>query len=92
MTKILCKTLRKTLLPPLKKDPLGSDDMLIKTHDKKVSTHTSDGPIPAQSTVLKEYNEKDLGVMVDNQLKFHERTAYTINKANRILELIKLKT
>ena len=32
--------------------------------------------------------EKDLGVYVDNQLKFHHHTAAVIAKANRILAII----
>ena len=33
--------------------------------------------------------EKDLGVIIDNELKFHKHTAATIKKANSILGLIK---
>ena len=33
--------------------------------------------------------EKDLGVIVDDQLKFHEHTAVAAKKANQILGLIK---
>ena len=33
--------------------------------------------------------EKDLGIIIDNELKFHKHTAMAIKKANRILGLIK---
>ena len=33
--------------------------------------------------------EKDLGVIVDNQLRFYEHTAVAAKKANQILGLIK---
>ena len=33
--------------------------------------------------------EKDLGIIIDNKLKFHTRTSAAIKKANRILGLIK---
>ena len=33
--------------------------------------------------------EKDLGVIVDDQMKFHEHTAVAAKKANQILGLIK---
>ena len=33
--------------------------------------------------------EKDLGIIIDNELKFHKHTAMDIKKANRILGLIK---
>ena len=33
--------------------------------------------------------EKDLGVIVDDQLKFHKHTAVVAKKANQILGLIK---
>ena len=32
--------------------------------------------------------ENDLGVFVDNQLKFHHHTGATITKANRVLAII----
>ena len=34
-------------------------------------------------------NEKDLGIIIDNSLKFHEQTAAAVARANRILGLIK---
>ena len=34
-------------------------------------------------------SEKDLGVMVDNKLKFHVQTAYATKKANQMLGVIK---
>ena len=33
--------------------------------------------------------KKDLGVLIDNKLKFHRQTATAIKKANRILGLVK---
>ena len=35
------------------------------------------------------FEEKDLGVIIDKDLKFHVQTAAVINKANRLLGLIK---
>ena len=35
------------------------------------------------------YRKKDLGIIIDNELKFHKHTAMAIKKANRILGLIK---
>jgi len=32
---------------------------------------------------------KDLGIWIDDKLKFHEHTSVTITKANRILAIIK---
>ena len=32
---------------------------------------------------------KDLGIIVDSSLKFHSQTTSAINKANRVLGLIK---
>ena len=37
----------------------------------------------------KSQNEKDLGVTIDTELKFHEHTAAAIKKGNKILGLIK---
>ena len=34
-------------------------------------------------------NEKDLGVIIDDSLKFHEHTASAVKKANQILGVIK---
>ena len=34
-------------------------------------------------------SEKDLGVMVDSDLKFHEHTAAASKKANQVLGIIK---
>ena len=40
--------------------------------------------------ILENVNEeKDLGVIIDNQLKFHTHTSAAIKKANSILGLIK---
>ena len=33
--------------------------------------------------------EKDLGVIIDHELKFHQQTAASVKKANRVLGLIK---
>ena len=33
--------------------------------------------------------EKDLGIIINNELKFHKHRAMVIKKANRILDLIK---
>ena len=33
--------------------------------------------------------EKDLGVIIDKQLKFHEHTSYVTNKANRAIRIIR---
>ena len=33
--------------------------------------------------------EKDLGVLIDNELKFHKQTAAAIKRANSVLGLIK---
>ena len=33
--------------------------------------------------------EKDLGVIIDEQLKFHEHTSYATSKANRTIGIIK---
>ena len=33
--------------------------------------------------------EKDLGVFIDNKLKFHDHVAHAVNKGNRMLGLIK---
>ena len=35
------------------------------------------------------YEEKDLGVMIDTDLKFHKQTAAAVKKANSSLGLIK---
>ena len=35
------------------------------------------------------FEEKDLGVIIDKDLKFHAQTAAVVNKANRLLGLIK---
>ena len=40
-------------------------------------------------TLKKTILEKDLGVNVDNKLKFSSHTEIQVNKANRILHLIK---
>jgi len=34
--------------------------------------------------------EKDLGVIIDEQLKFHDHTSYATSKANRTLGIIKI--
>ena len=35
------------------------------------------------------FEEKDLGEIIDKDLKFHAQTAAVVNKANRLLGLIK---
>ena len=35
--------------------------------------------------------ERDLGVLIDDTLKFHEQTAAAVSRANRILGLINLR-
>ncbi len=35
------------------------------------------------------HQEKDLGVIVDDQLKFHNHTSTAVNKSNQILAIIK---
>ena len=35
------------------------------------------------------FEEKDLGVIIDKNLKFHAQTTAVVNKANRLLGLIK---
>ncbi len=35
------------------------------------------------------HQEKDLGVIIDNQLKFHNHTSAAINKSNQILAIVK---
>ena len=40
-------------------------------------------------TLKKTIREKDLGVNVDNKLRFSNHTEIQVNKANRILHLIK---
>ena len=34
------------------------------------------------------YHEKDLGVLVDGELKFHQHTAFVVAKTNRLLTII----
>ena len=41
------------------------------------------------SQIQKTESEKDLGIIVDRGMKFHEHSASTVKKANRILGLIK---
>ena len=40
--------------------------------------------------LLKEVSEeKDLGIIIDKKLKFHSHTALVVNKANRMLGLVR---
>ena len=41
------------------------------------------------NTTLQSDNEKDLGVIIHSELKFHKRIAVAINKASRMLVLIR---
>ena len=43
----------------------------------------------ADITLQEVFEEKDLGVIIDRDLKFHTQTAAVINKANRLLGLLK---
>jgi len=40
-------------------------------------------------SIEKVFEEKDLGVIIDEQLKFHEHTSYVTNKANRTIGIIR---
>ena len=47
-------------------------------------------PYTMDGNLLEEVSEeKDLGVIIDKQLKFHSHTALVVNKANRMLGLIR---
>ena len=43
----------------------------------------------AGTNIVQVQQEKDLGVVIDNRLKFHEQTAAAVGRANRILGLIR---
>ena len=40
-------------------------------------------------TILRTKNEKDLGVIIDNELKYHVHAASATKKANQVLGIIK---
>ena len=50
-----------------------------------VSTNKSDQPATLKSSTV----EKDLGVLVDNKLKFDKHVAHITSKANRLVGLIR---
>jgi len=53
-----------------------------RCHFDDYSYHMNNQPLP---TVCQ---EKDLGVLLDNELKFHQHTASIVVKANRLLAII----